>query len=100
MKRRNFITKSVFTGLGLSAVGANAFNNLNLVSNPLGSGLITNPFFKLSLAQWSLNKAIRYKGMNPYDFAAKAKEYGFEGLEYVSQLYTDVTKSKNQACSP
>lgn len=46
------------------------------------------PFFKLSLAQWSLNKAVRFEGANPFDFAEKASEFGFEGIEYVSQLYT------------
>ena len=46
------------------------------------------PFFKLSLAQWSLNKSIRFEDGNPLDFAQKAKEMGFEGIEYVSQLYT------------
>ncbi|MDN3643535.1 sugar phosphate isomerase/epimerase family protein [Lutimonas halocynthiae] len=46
------------------------------------------PFFKLSLAQWSLNKAVREGGQSPLDFAQKASELGFEGIEYVSQLYT------------
>ena len=86
MKRRNFIAKSIFSGLGLSTVGALAFDNLNLDSNPSEWALNSKPFFKLSLAQWSLNKAIRYEGMNPYGFATKAKEYGFEGLENVNQL--------------
>jgi len=45
------------------------------------------PFFKLSLAQWSLNKSIRFEDANPLDFAQRAKEMGFEGIEYVSQLY-------------
>ncbi len=46
------------------------------------------PFFKLSLAQWSLHKAIiDEKTLDPIDFAQKANEMGFEGLEYVSQLY-------------
>ncbi len=44
-------------------------------------------FFKLSLAQWSMHRMIREQGADPYSFAAKAKEWGFEGLEYVSQLY-------------
>ncbi|SDB56453.1 Sugar phosphate isomerase/epimerase [Flavobacteriaceae bacterium MAR_2010_188] len=47
-----------------------------------------DPFFKLSLAEWSLHKAIMDKSMSPFAFAEKAKEYGFSGLEYVSQLYT------------
>lgn len=45
------------------------------------------PFFKLSLAQWSLNKAIRSGEANPFDFAQKASEMGFEGIEYVNHLY-------------
>lgn len=45
------------------------------------------PFFKLSLAQWSLNENIRFHGMNPFEFAKVADSLGFEGLEYVSQLY-------------
>jgi sugar phosphate isomerase/epimerase len=52
-----------------------------------------NPlFFKLSLAQWSLNKQIRNGEMDPLDFAKKASELGFEGIEYVSQLYLDELK--------
>ena len=45
------------------------------------------PFFKLSLAQWSLHKQIQAGEMSPMDFAQKASELGFEGIEYVSQLY-------------
>jgi len=45
------------------------------------------PFFKLSLAQWSLNKAMKAGEISPLDFAQKANELGFEGIEYVSQLY-------------
>ena len=49
----------------------------------------SEPFFKLSLAQWSFNKHIRSGEMSPFDFAKKASELGFEGIEYVSQLYTN-----------
>ncbi|MBM1105404.1 sugar phosphate isomerase/epimerase [Aurantibacter crassamenti] len=45
------------------------------------------PFFKLSLAQWSIHNMINDKKVDPYTFAEKAKEWGFTGLEYVSQLY-------------
>ena len=47
----------------------------------------TSPFFELSLAQWSMHRMIRNEGMDPYTFAEKAKDWGFSGLEYVSQLY-------------
>ncbi len=45
-------------------------------------------FFDLSLAQWSLSKPILEGELDPMDFAEKASEMGFEGIEYVSQLYT------------
>ncbi|MDP3312839.1 sugar phosphate isomerase/epimerase [Lutibacter sp.] len=54
-------------------------------------------FFKISLAQWSLNKAIlREKTLDPLDFAKKANELGFDGIEYVSQLYkVELAKGDN-----
>lgn len=45
------------------------------------------PFFELSLAQWSIHRMIRNDKVDPYTFAEKAKGWGFTGLEYVSQLY-------------
>lgn len=94
MKRRKFIQNSLTLGLGATALGtlsANTLGNHLLSASPANA-----PFFKLSLAQWSLHKAIWEGALNPYDFAAKAKELGFEGIEYVNQLYTDVTKAKNK----
>lgn len=46
-----------------------------------------NPFFKLSLAQWSLNKTFNDNGVSPFDFAKIADSLGFDTLEFVSQLY-------------
>ncbi|MBZ9786353.1 sugar phosphate isomerase/epimerase [Psychroflexus sp. CAK57W] len=51
-----------------------------------------DPFFKLSLAQWSLHRTFNEQGVNPFKFAEIAKENGFEGLEYVNQIYTDEIK--------
>lgn len=51
-----------------------------------------DPFFKLSLAQWSLHKPIQAGEMDPMDFAEKASEMGFEGIEYVSSLYATELK--------
>ncbi len=50
------------------------------------------PFFELSLAQWSIHKAIKSGEIDIFDFAKKAKELGFTGIEYVSQLYTNKYK--------
>ena len=53
-------------------------------------------FFKLSLAQWSFHRSIKYNNLSPYEFARLASELGFEGLEYVSTLYPDVMKSDDK----
>ena len=53
-------------------------------------------FFKLSLAQWSFHRSIKYNNLSPYEFARLASELGFEGLEYVSTLYPDVIKSDDK----
>jgi sugar phosphate isomerase/epimerase len=52
--------------------------------------------YKLSLAQWSFNKSFKSGDVSPYEFAKMASELGFEGLEYVSQLYTDVMESEDK----
>ena len=46
-------------------------------------------FFKLSLAQWSLHQPIFAGELDPMDFAERANELGFEGLEYVTSFYAD-----------
>src|SRR5690606_32303145 len=45
------------------------------------------PFFKISLAQWSLHVPIEEGELDPMDFAQKASELGFDGIEYVSAIY-------------
>ncbi|MCP4978662.1 MAG: sugar phosphate isomerase/epimerase [Maribacter sp.] len=55
----------------------------------------SEPFFELSLAQWSIHKMIRNDGVDPYSFAEKAKAWGFTGLEYVSQLYNPELEKAN-----
>ena len=54
------------------------------------------PFFNLSLAQWSFNKSFRSGEISPYEFARLANELGFQGLEYVNQLYPDVMESEDK----
>lgn len=47
------------------------------------------PPVKLSLAEWSLHKTLFEGKMTNLEFAAKAKELGFEGIEYVNQFFKD-----------
>ena len=92
IKRREFIEKQLKLGLGFALLTISkegfGFDLRNEMNNTL--------FFKLSLAQWSLNKGIYSGDVDPYDFAKTAKELGFSGLEYVNQLYSDVMDSRNK----
>jgi L-ribulose-5-phosphate 3-epimerase len=55
--------------------------------------------FKISLAQWSLNKRfLKRAGAEPLDhleFAQVARSLGIDGIEYVNQMFK--TKAKDQA---
>lgn len=49
--------------------------------------------FQISLAQWSLHKAIFAGKLNHLDFAVTTKkEFGIEGVEYVNQFFKDKAK--------
>ncbi|TVZ21526.1 sugar phosphate isomerase/epimerase [Dokdonia sp. Hel_I_63] len=48
------------------------------------------PVFKHSLAQWSLHKPFLDGTMNPKNFPQIAKDLGFTGVEYVTQLYPEL----------
>jgi L-ribulose-5-phosphate 3-epimerase len=54
------------------------------------------PPFKISLAQWSLNKALFGKKLNHLDFAKTAKrEFGIDAVEYVNQFFMDKAKDES-----
>ncbi|MCM5662561.1 sugar phosphate isomerase/epimerase family protein [Galbibacter mesophilus] len=88
MKRRIFIKQSGQASLALSFLGLYACKDANSkkAETPLKETTF-EPFFKFSLAQWSIHKMILEENTNPIDFAEMAKKWGFTGLEYVSQLY-------------
>lgn len=93
--RRKFLRTS-----GALAAGAGLFY---LGCDTAAEGSATNPsetaalaeeakelFFKISLAQWSLNKQLFGGEMDNLDFARVAREdYGIEGIEYVNQFFKD-----------
>jgi sugar phosphate isomerase/epimerase len=62
------------------------------------SSVITakKPFFKISLAEWSLHKSLFEGKLTNLDFPAKAKnDFGISAVEYVNQFFKD--KAKDQA---
>ena len=91
MKRRTFINNSSRAGIALGVLGIYSCKQEKKTDETDTSKAeemeMTAPFFKLSLAQWSMHKMILDEGADPYSFAEKAKQWGFTGLEYVSQLY-------------
>ncbi|MDB9977077.1 sugar phosphate isomerase/epimerase [Flavobacteriaceae bacterium] len=51
---------------------------------------------KISLAQWSLHRTIKIKKeLSPNDFSIKAREMGFDAVEYVSSLYWNELKNRS-----
>ena len=65
----------------------------NVVDNPFAKADTTTTIqtdYKYSLAQWSLHKPFQNGTMDPVEFPKIAKDLGFEGVEYVTQLYPTV----------
>ncbi|MCB1207986.1 MAG: TIM barrel protein [Verrucomicrobiales bacterium] len=56
------------------------------------------PAFKISLAEWSLNKRIFKKGgeepLEHLDFCKVARGFGIDGVEYVNQMFADKAEDK------
>ncbi len=78
MNRRNFIKRSaaITGGLALSGFGSTFLS---------GSDILP---FKISLAEWSLHRALWKKEINHLDFADIAKkEFGISAVEYVNTFF-------------
>ena len=79
VSRRSFLKSTVTAGalVGLGGVGCATLS---------GSG----PLYKISLAEWSFNKALFAGDMDHLNFARVAKrEFGLDGVEYVNQFFKD-----------
>jgi len=81
MDRRQFITASATALAGFGVSAANA---------PLSAMARTDPLYEISLAQWSLHRALFEGEMDNLDFAPTAKkEFGISAVEYVNQFFMD-----------
>jgi sugar phosphate isomerase/epimerase len=93
MKIKQFTVKFAII---IIAISFNGFNSCAQSKKENKEGFTSSvqekPFFKLSLGEWSLHKQILDGEMSPLDFAQKASELGFQGIEYVSQIYTNELK--------
>lgn len=95
MQRRSFLYTA-----GLFGTAALAGRNPLTVSQQPNAGATSRPvddlWFDISLAQWSLNKALFAGEMDNLEFARVTREiYGLGGVEYVSQFFKD--KAEDQS---
>ena len=83
MNRREFLQGSLALTAGLTATSALSADD-------------KKPLYRISLAEWSLHRAIRdKKELNHLDFAKTAKEdYGIDAVEYVNQMFATKAKDK------
>lgn len=84
--RRTFIKKSALATAAIAALPNTSI--ANLMTNSKDSDL------KLSLAQWSLHRALEKDEIKAVDFAQIAKnKYDISAIEYVNQFYVDMANS-------
>lgn len=84
MKRRTFVRDMALAGVGIGAAGLSACSTSAKKDENTSKATTENtatPFFKLSLAQWSIHGMIQRDNLDPYQFATLAKKWGFEGLD-------------------
>ncbi len=64
------------------------------VTGVAGLGRITaaEPLYKISLAEWSINRPLFGGKMQHLDFAKIAKSVGIDAIEYVNQFFKDKAK--------
>lgn len=88
LTRRDFLGRASAFGAGLGLLGWAG-------CKPVAS--TAEPLFRISLAEWSLHRAIfDEKSLDHLDFAKTAKrEFGIEAVEYVNQMFKD--KARDQA---
>ncbi len=87
LNRRHFLTASAIVAASATAPFSSR-----------GGAAESQPAFKISLAQWSLNRQFFGRGdaekMDPLDFAVIAKNRcGIDAIEYVNQFYFDAVKT-------
>ncbi len=93
--RRNFLKKSSVIVAGATVVpfflnACKAESKTVIAATKEAVELASKDlFFKLSLAQWSFHKTLFAKKMDNLSFIDKAKELGFDGVEYVNQFFKD-----------
>lgn len=93
---RRYFLKS----LGLMSVGAGLAPSMFMgcsgkpnTSARTGEAVVTERFFQISLAEWSLHRELQEGKMSNMDFPARAKnDFGIDAIEYVNGFFKDKAK--------
>jgi sugar phosphate isomerase/epimerase len=97
--RRIFLSRSSKAALAVGAMGVFGCNrtaNQQLNTASIDDIDPKSLFFDISLAQWSLNKALFSGKLDNLDFAAKAKnDFDIDAIEYVNQFFIDKAEDKS-----
>ena len=95
--RRSFMKSAALAAAALSAAALSAGQVVNAKDNR--NSPVTPPdqmsdlFFDISLAQWSLNRKIRGGDLDNLDFPVYAKDnFGIHAVEYVDQFFPSADK--------
>jgi sugar phosphate isomerase/epimerase len=91
LSRRDFLSAST------RAVAAVALANATACASGRGAQIGSRPLpYKISLAQWSLHRALRANELDHLDFARIARErYDIDAVEYVNGFFKDKATDKN-----
>jgi len=92
--RRTFMKSAALAAAGISAGTAVQAKEINSKLNVAPSAEEDALFFSISLAQWSLNKALFGGVLDNLDFPAYTKEkFDIHAVEYVNQFFRSAEKS-------
>ena len=93
MKRRDFIRTSALASAGFWALGCSEETRQAMKEGYDAGRAASAPpddLYGISLAEWSLHKAIFAGDLDPLDFAVVARqEFGIGAIEYVNGLFAD-----------
>jgi sugar phosphate isomerase/epimerase len=82
--RREFLATAA-AAAGLGALAGGRPRRVRAASSP------PHPWFRISLAQWSLHRALSEGRLDPVAFPAVARgDYGVEAVEYVNTFYREM----------
>jgi len=88
--RREFLTGAAATGVTIG------WGVLAAAGCRPGRKEPAQPLFRISLAEWSLHRALQSGEMSNLDFPGRARnDFGIEGIEYVNSFFKD--KARDEA---